>query len=141
MNHPLCGWFFCFVPWSNMKLILTFIFLVTLQLKAQNLEEYQWRNRLLILFGDSSTEAFLRQKQLLTKEKASLEERAILILEGNRQLQEQLQLNAAFEGIILIGKDGGIKLKKPFTVQPEAIFSLIDGMPMRKAEIRSRKKS
>lgn len=124
-----------------MKLILTFIFLVTLQLKAQNLEEYQWRNRLLILFGDSSTEAFLRQKQLLTKEKASLEERAILILEGNRQLQEQLQLNAAFEGIILIGKDGGIKLKKPFTVQPEAIFSLIDGMPMRKAEIRSRKKS
>lgn len=141
MNHPLCGWFFCFVPWSNMKLILTFIFLVTLQLKAQNLEEYQWRNRLLILFGDSSTEAFLRQKQLLTKEKASLEERAILIFEGNRQLQEQLQLNAAFEGIILIGKDGGIKLKKPFTVQPEAIFSLIDGMPMRKAEIRSRKKS
>ncbi|KPM31872.1 Hypothetical protein I595_2372 [Croceitalea dokdonensis DOKDO 023] len=141
MNHPLCGWFFCFVPWSNMKLILTFIFLVTLQLKAQNLEEYQWRNRLLILFGDSSTEAFLRQKQLLTKEKAALEERAILIFEGNRELQEQLQLNAEFEGIILIGKDGGVKHKKPFTVQPEAIFSMIDGMPMRKAEIRNKKKS
>ncbi|WP_054559426.1 DUF4174 domain-containing protein [Croceitalea dokdonensis] len=124
-----------------MKLILTFIFLVTLQLKAQNLEEYQWRNRLLILFGDSSTEAFLRQKQLLTKEKAALEERAILIFEGNRELQEQLQLNAEFEGIILIGKDGGVKHKKPFTVQPEAIFSMIDGMPMRKAEIRNKKKS
>lgn len=43
-----------------------------------------------------------------------------------------------FEGVLLIGKDGGIKLKKPFIVKPQTIFDLVDSMPMRRAEMRSK---
>ncbi|MCE2611452.1 DUF4174 domain-containing protein [Flavobacteriaceae bacterium D16] len=42
-----------------------------------------------------------------------------------------------FQGVLLIGKDGGIKLKKSFLVNPKTIFETIDRMPMRKAEIRN----
>ena len=38
--------------------------------------------------------------------------------------------------VILIGKDGGIKLKRNDQIDLETIFELIDSMPMRKDEIR-----
>ena len=41
-----------------------------------------------------------------------------------------------FKGIVLIGKDGGIKLKRPFVVSAGEIFDMIDSMPMRKAEMK-----
>jgi hypothetical protein len=41
--------------------------------------------------------------------------------------------------IILIGKDGSIKLKRDDQIDLEAIFELIDSMPMRKDEIRQKK--
>ena len=37
--------------------------------------------------------------------------------------------------VILIGKDGGVKLKQDDTVSLEVIFERIDAMPMRKNEI------
>tara|TARA_R100000655_G_scaffold50812_2_gene88419 strand:+ start:997 stop:1275 length:279 start_codon:yes stop_codon:yes gene_type:complete len=38
--------------------------------------------------------------------------------------------------VFLLGLDGGIKLRQQEILQTEKLFSLIDGMPMRKAEIR-----
>ncbi len=43
---------------------------------------------------------------------------------------------SSFKGIVLIGKDGSIKLKKPFLVSAKEIFDLIDSMPMRRAEMK-----
>jgi hypothetical protein len=40
-------------------------------------------------------------------------------------------------GLLLIGKDGGVKLKKEFIVPPDEIFTLIDSMPMRRAEMKN----
>ncbi|WP_159455348.1 DUF4174 domain-containing protein [Pseudobacteriovorax antillogorgiicola] len=48
-------------------------------------------------------------------------------------LQEQLRLKQP--SITLIGKDGGIKLQKHDFVKPEAVYTLIDGMPMRQQEM------
>lgn len=50
-----------------------------------------------------------------------------------------LSISTDFKGVILVGKDGGVKFKKPFTIPVDDIFVLIDGMPMRKSEIRSKK--
>lgn len=44
--------------------------------------------------------------------------------------------DTSFKGIVLIGKDGGIKLKKPFVLSAEHIFDVIDSMPMRRAEMK-----
>lgn len=49
-------------------------------------------------------------------------------------IEEQFALSN-FEGLTLIGKDGGIKLKEAFIVNPKTIFELIDSMPMRKNEM------
>ena len=39
---------------------------------------------------------------------------------------------------VLIGKDGGEKFRSSKTVDLQRLFSLIDGMPMRKDEMRQR---
>ena len=46
----------------------------------------------------------------------------------------------SYTGMILIGKDGGIKLQEPFVVEPQRIFNLIDSMPMRRAEMKNSEK-
>ena len=38
--------------------------------------------------------------------------------------------------VVLIGLDGGVKRRFGDTVQPEAVWALIDKMPMRRAEMR-----
>jgi hypothetical protein len=38
--------------------------------------------------------------------------------------------------VTLIGKDGQEKFKSDRPVDPEALFSLVDGMPMRRHEMR-----
>jgi hypothetical protein len=43
-----------------------------------------------------------------------------------------------FQGVVLIGKDGGVKFKERFMVAPATIFDIVDSMPMRQAEIKNR---
>jgi hypothetical protein len=38
----------------------------------------------------------------------------------------------------LVGKDGGVKLDQSGPISAQALFALIDAMPMRKAEISGR---
>jgi hypothetical protein len=40
--------------------------------------------------------------------------------------------------VILIGKDGGVKLVQEERVSLQAVFDLIDTMPMRRREMRQR---
>jgi hypothetical protein len=40
--------------------------------------------------------------------------------------------------ILLIGKDGGVKLRSDEPVPAESLFALIDAMPMRRQEMRER---
>ncbi len=86
-------------------------------------------------------------KTITTFQKELKNRDIILFLYSNGKLyNENIQLTEIktskkiphnFEGYFLIGKDGGIKSKEPYPIQPEAIFNLIDGMPMRKAEMKS----
>lgn len=82
--------------------------------------------------------------RLLLSESAGLKERDLIVLVAQGDIKEQLYENLLlrndFEGLVLIGKDGGVKHKQAFMVQPKSLFSIIDAMPMRKAEIRSKHK-
>ena len=125
-----------------MKLVLSFLlFLFCFKGFAQNIREYQWKNRLIVLVSNTSNSSELNQQRQFFKQKQShLEERDMLLL--NRQSKSPdlagFSLATNFEGVLLIGKDGGIKLKKPFIVKPQTIFDLVDSMPMRRAEMRSK---
>jgi len=137
-------------------LLLLSSFLGFTKMNAQGLKNYQWKNRIVLLKGnEASGDSLQRQLQLLKSDSTGLTERDLKIfIIREKVLAEdgkETSLSAAelvenfdlhdFQGIILIGKDGGEKMREPFIVNPEKIFMLIDGMPMRKAEMEKEEKN
>ena len=53
-------------------------------------------------------------------------------------IREQFEIAPNAFTVILVGKDGGIKLKRNDQVRLEEIFQLIDSMPMRQDEMRQK---
>ncbi|MEZ5276080.1 MAG: DUF4174 domain-containing protein [Opitutaceae bacterium] len=87
-----------------------------------------WKNRLLLIEAPSVTDPeFQRQSAFLMTEFAGLLERDLIV---------QTSFNVDTFSLKLIGKDGTEKLASHTPVEVGRIFSLIDSMPMRQAEIR-----
>lgn len=121
---------------------------------AQDLDTYQWKNRIILLKeSDMESDWLKAQIKRLQSDMGELNERQLLVfivsnesvydIERNtvdldaQTLIQQFDLDA-FSGLVLVGKDGGVKMKEDFIVNPKTIFELVDSMPMRKAEIRNR---
>jgi len=122
-----------------------------------DLTQFQWKNRLLLIFAPDDNDSLFKklQSEIFTQE-AEVEDRDLVVFEilergpsrMNRALLDQSKVESirrhfsvpqrSFR-VILIGKDGGIKLKRNDQIDLETIFELIDSMPMRKDEIRQKK--
>ena len=139
---------------KNLLLLVAFLF--TLNSYCQNLKEHQWKNRLvLIITKDLTSDIFKRQNVTLASKTEELKQRKILvykIIPKNYQLEYSnkniIQNDNMFRKynkadnifkIILIGLDGGIKLEQTEFLSTEKLFAIIDGMPMRRSEIRNNK--
>ncbi|WP_210423751.1 DUF4174 domain-containing protein [Croceivirga thetidis] len=106
---------------------------------SQSLADYQWKNRILVLVAKTENSSLLAQRKSFSTLKKELVERDLVLLElssDKKELKERFDISERFEGVLLIGKDGGLKLKKQFFVDPKDVFALIDSMPMRRAEMR-----
>jgi len=139
------------------KLILTILTLtMNIAMVAQDLSEHLFKDRVLIILVDDITNPYLKkQKEELTKNLPGIKERKLITYiatpkaykKGIRdsgpwynttELYETYSArNSDFE-IILIGLDGGVKKRETDVFKIDDIFNLIDGMPMRRAEIRNR---
>jgi hypothetical protein len=119
-----------------------------------DLTQYQWKNRLLLLFSPSpenpAYQAIVRQLQ----EKASgVRERDLLVFHvlepgksfmnsreispaGAKALRQRFAIAPGTFTLVLVGKDGGVKLKRTDRVALAEIFGLIDSMPMRQQEMQ-----
>ena len=53
-------------------------------------------------------------------------------------LREKFSIKSSIFTVLLIGKDGGLKLRREGGVELDEIFSLIDTMPMRQREMREK---
>ena len=111
------------------------------------LSKFQWKNRLVILlFDDPSNIELESQEILINRNKLAFKERDIKVLKYNDEKPEANKLRADFglpkAGFIflLVGKDGYKKLAREKRVMPKELFSVIDAMPMRRMEIKERKK-
>ena len=106
---------------------------------ATSLKEYQWHARPVVIFAPSEKdEHYVQQMTMLEKRKAELAERDIIVLSDTSpaskgKLRSQLQPKG-FE-FVLVGKDGGMKLREKSPVSAEALLSTIDQMPMRRANL------
>jgi len=120
---------------------------------AQDLENYQWKNRIILLVEENLDSDWLKgQLKRLQSDIGELNERQLLVFIISDGVvydieENQTDLNAQtiledyeltdFEGFALIGKDGGVKMKEDFIVNPKTVFELIDSMPMRRSETKN----
>lgn len=125
--------------------------------KAQRFfDQFLWKNRLVLVIDNSAARPNeLKQFMAFYKMEAENKNRDLIfvtltnnktflgfqeITETPQDLLKQLSLNPSFKGVLLLGKDGGIKFKSNSFTNPEDIYALIDRMPMRKQEIILKKK-
>lgn len=101
-----------------------------------NLDNLQWKNRVLLIFARASNDPQLEsQTTLIEKNSAAFEDRDLIVftVPPSDPLRKHFHVpDHAFE-IILIGKDGTEKHRYSSVASPEDIFKLIDSMPMRRA--------
>lgn len=139
-----------------MKYIATILFLFQIcSTSAQSLDEYQWRNRLIIILANSEKDkrCQLQLKDLKTDLKG-MEERkfVVIILTPNYQItginskikhqsgisyKDLATKREDFE-LLLIGLDGGVKFRQNEPVSHRELFSQVDQMPMRRQEMEKR---
>lgn len=120
---------------------------------GQNLDSHRWNDRLLILLAETpENKLFKKEYQTLLKVRKGLNERKLVIylITPNRQKHSIPGLNwiastRQFKAlkktdktceIILIGLDGGVKLRRDTFISAQQLFDVIDAMPMRASELR-----
>jgi hypothetical protein len=111
------------------------------------LASWRWKSRLLLVFApDADDPALLDQRGRLAGASAAMRERDLVVIEvigahADRQLdpgrlRTEYGVARARFAVILIGKDGGEKLRQDRPIAIDALFGMIDRMPMRRSEAR-----
>lgn len=110
-----------------------------------DLNEFRWKKRPVLVFADSADDpAFIEQMELLLNRQDALLERDVIVLtDTDPDARGALRLKMRPRGfmLVLVGKDGGVKLRKPFPWDVREITRSIDKMPIRQREIRDAKDS
>lgn len=122
---------------------------------ADDLSSYRWRHRLLLIFSPSAqTPDFQQLANQLKQQREGVADRDLLVFsimsDGQSRVgenvlskQEAENLRRRFQvtneefRVVLIGKDGTVKLSEP-AVKLSEVFALIDSMPMRQREMREK---
>jgi hypothetical protein len=129
-----------------MKFSLLWLLLTASGITAETLDDFLWKQRLLIVTGGLAT-----MRTELAKQEAGLIERDVRIFILNEpgkapgkalaaELSDRLKIRDGVAEVLLLGKDGKTTLRwkaDEFTVA--ALFAKIDAMPMRRAEMRERR--
>ncbi len=132
------------------------VFVLAQNVWGADLSAYRWKHRLLLIFAPNGTDPRLVAFEERTDaRKEDMQDRDLLtfrILETGSSGRPDMPMTSddvealrrrynAAPGrftVILIGKDGGVKLVQEERVSLQAIFDLIDTMPMRRREMRQK---
>jgi len=107
------------------------------------LQEFLWTARLVVVFADSDADPrFSEQIALLHAGSDELVDRDVIVITdtdpaARSELREELRPRGFM--MVLIGKDGGVKLRKPFPWDVREITRVIDKTPLRQQEVRDRR--
>ena len=106
-----------------------------------DLNDFLWVKRPIVVFADTPADPrVIEQLELLHERQEPLIERDVVVIVdtdrgANSELREQLRPRGFM--MVLIGKDGQVKLRKPSPWDVREISRSIDKMPMRQQEIRA----
>jgi Domain of unknown function (DUF4174) len=116
---------------------------------------YRWENRVLLVFApDVDSTLCLRQHEMLLDAKPGLNEHDVVVISVLKDIVSTKERPAAPVSadalrdaydvlphdfrVVLIGKDGGVKLRQDEPISMANLFALIDSMSMRKQEMGRR---
>jgi len=135
----------------GIEIFIKIIIVIGVSLEVVAPEDFKWKNRLLVYvhLDKAELEAVEQQHELFREE---ISERQILIgrirskktsfLGGSKLDEKSVKRFLAELGLeeerpvaVLIGKDGSVKFKGPYSSSLSDVFALVDSMPMRKREI------
>ncbi len=131
---------------------------LNLQAQTFSLDTYQWENRLILIVAEKSEDNRVEEQlKLFENQHDALSDRKLLIFKldskgstlygssmnlvqktDNKELFEEFGSNSAPFQILLIGLDGGVKMKTNQITDPSVFFAEIDTMPMRRNEMRQK---
>lgn len=121
-----------------------------------DLSQYYWKNRPLLLFAHSpEAPAYRAVVEDLNARSDQIADRDMVIIEvfetglvrvdakpvpgeSADDLRRRFSVTEGMLTAILVGKDGGRKLRQTGRLDLEEIFDLIDSMPMRQREMRNK---
>lgn len=140
-------------------LFITIILITFTTLHAQNLNDHRWKNRVILILSDKAEcEPCQKQLEELNKIPAELIERKLKIyssIPGQSRINFDQKVESEqnwskssthkryskkehdFE-VVLIGLDGGVKLRQHALLTNADLLQKIDAMPMRAGEMRRR---
>ena len=140
----------------DFRFLIILILFLSNTMNAQELVSYRWENRIvLIITNNEKAEKYQNQLELLASA-SGLEERKLIIyrvmpnqftlglkdlswITSSKLYEKYHSIDNGFE-VILIGLDGTVKLRQTEILSTEKLFSTIDVMPMRRAELKRQKR-
>lgn len=123
---------------------------------AYDVSQHRWQDRLLVLVAPTEDDPGLhQQRQRVNERNDAIADRDLRVIElvggGGRRdgapltgpevesLRSQFALADEARLLILVGLDGGVKRRAPLDTDLRELFLQIDGMPMRRADIRAKR--
>ena len=120
-------------------LLLSFMaIMIPIQIQGIELNQYLWKNRIIITFADDQDHPdLIRLKVEMKENECEVLNRDLLHfhLSNDVKTGNLATNNDQSFRILLIGKDGGIKYESKRPVSLIQLFKLIDSMPMRQDEM------
>lgn len=106
------------------------------------LDEFLWQQRPIVIFADSANDpAFQTQLLYLADDPGELIKRDVIILtdtDPKNPSEIRQTLRPRGFSMVLLDKDGAVKLRKPLPWQVREIVRAIDKFPLRQQEIRDK---
>jgi hypothetical protein len=105
----------------------------------------RWQKRVLLVSAPDATDPLLKeQRRVLSRWRAGAEDRDLAVVEivggtvagtdeAARVLRQRYKLPTTDFAVLLIGKDGGTKLRRTQPISSVIVGETIDAMPMRRS--------
>ena len=107
-----------------------------------DLSDVIWSARPLVIFANSPLDpTFRAQMELLSKDlEAAAERDLMIVIDTEPAFNSALRNSLRPKGFVwvLIGKDGKVKLRKPFAWDMRELGRVIDKMPMRQQQLNNK---
>ena len=109
---------------------------------ASQLDDWKWKNRVLIVVGPAEDSAVRQQRQIYQSAANGMSERQIVLAEAlddtarSREIRSRVSADGKRFHAFLIGKDGHVALSSDKPLSADYLFQRIDAMPMRQDEMR-----